>query len=242
MADEKDSAPRARPFTPPLPPFRGPATAARVPMNPLTPPEPKRGSLFIGTRTPSKTAVEPQPETDPRLESQTQPIDIAQLALDTTAPEPAAVATSEPTTGAPTTAAPESSRAEAIAATDAMPWLFADPATADRRPTPVAPLAGIATSLVPNSDAAAPEEAAQALSGLPFIDESGAEHEAQVHPPVLRPSGKVHRVGFDVATVLESIASRIRAGALDVPDVDPAAGDAAALATVLAALLRQRGR
>lgn len=196
-------------------------------MSPLTPPEAKRGALFVGTRAPSKTAVEPQAE----------PIDIGQLAVEAAIPEaaaPAPVAAISPEL--------ESPRAEAIAATEAMPWLFADPATADRRPTPVAPLAGIASSMMPTGDVAAPEEAAQALSGLPFIDESGAQHEAQLHPPVLRPSGKVHRVDFDVAAVLESVAARVRAGALDVRDVDPAAGEAAALATVLAALLRQRGR
>ena len=233
MADEKDSAPKARPFTPPLPPFRGPAAAARTPLNPLTPPESKRGSLFVGTRTPSKAAAEPQAETQPAADT----IDISQLA-----PETAVSYASTPVAVAAPPVLPESPRAEAIAATDAMPWLFADPATADRRPTPVAPLAGIATSLVPSAVDAAPEEAAQALSGLPFIDESGAEHEAQLLPSVARPSGKVHRIAFDVATVLESIAARIRAGALDVRDVDPAAGDAAALATVLAAMLRQRGR
>lgn len=227
MADEKDSAPRARPFTPPLPPFRGPASGGRPPVSPLTPPEAKRGALFVGTRSPSKVAVEPQAE----------PIDIAQLVGEAAVPETAAPATVEAMSGEL-----ESPRAEAIAATEAMPWLFADPATADRRPTPVAPLAGIASSLMPHGEVAAPEEAAQALSGLPFIDESGAQHEAQLHPPVLRPSGKVHRVDFDVATVLESVAARVRAGALDVRDVDPAAGEAAALATVLAALLRQRGR
>ena len=233
MADEKDSAPRARPFAPPLPPFRGPAAAARPPVNLLTPPEAKRGALFVGTRTPSKTTAGAQIE----AQSQAASIDISQLA-----PEAAAPATPTPVAVEATQVEVESSRAEAIAATDAMPWLFADPATADRRPTPVAPLAGIATSLVPSGEDAAPEEAAQALSGLPFIDESGAEHEAQMLPAVARPSGKVHRVAFDVATVLESIAARIRAGALDVRDVDPSAGDAAALATVLAAMLRQRGQ
>lgn len=238
MADEKDSAPRARPFTPPLPPFRGPATAARQPMNPLTPPEAKRGSLFVGTRTPSKRseASQAEPQAEPQPQQPAATIDIAQFAPDAVVAQAIVAPAVE--------AAPvetESPRADAIAATDAMPWLFADPTTADRRPTPVAPLAGIAT-LVPSGDDAAPEEAAQALSGLPFIDESGAEHDAQLLPAVPRPSGKVHRVAFDVAAVLESIAARIRGGTLDVRDVDPAAGDAAALATVLAALLRQRGR
>jgi hypothetical protein len=182
--------------------------------------------------------VEAQPEFSAQPETkQPDVMDIGQFAPEARDHEPAAVT---PVEASPKGA--DSSRAEAIAATETMPWLFADPATADRRPTPVAPLAGIATSLVPSAADAAPEEAAQALSGLPFIDESGAEHEAQARPAVMRPSGKVHRVGFDVATVLESVAAQIRAGNLEVPDVDPTAGDAAALATVLAALLRQRGR
>ena len=227
MADEKDSAPRARPFTPPLPPFRGQASVARSPASSLTPPEARRGSLVIGTRAAPKASVEPEAGI----------VEIARLTIDPAVAETAAAMPSQP---APADA--DSPRAQAIAATEAMPWLFTDPATADRRPTPVAPLAGIAGALIPSADDAAPEEAAQALAGLPFIDQSGAAHEAQLHPAVARPSGKMHRVGFDAAAVLESVAARVRAGALDVRDVDPAAGEAAALATVLAAMLRARGR
>lgn len=231
MADEKDSAPRPRPFTPPLPPFRGPATAARAPLNPLTPPESRRGSLFIGTRTPSKSA-EPQPDA----------IDIAQLAPE---PEVAAHAPSAPAIealGSPAQpAGAESARSEAVAATEAMPWLFADPATADRRPTPGAPLPVISNAIAAGDDAE-PGEAAQALSGLPFFDESGAEHEPESPPQLPRLSGKMHRIDFDVATVLESVAARVRSGDIDVGSVDPGAGEAAALASVLAALLRQRAR
>ena len=231
MADEKDSAPRARPFTPPLPPFRGPASAARASINPLTPPEGRRGSLFIGTRTPSKSAV-PQPDA----------IDIAQLA-----PAPAV----EPPLPVPETAPlgsagagdgnPEPPRSEAVAATEAMPWLFADPATADRRPTPGVPLSVI-TNAITAGDEAAPEEAAQALSGLPYFDQSGEAHKPEPEPRLPRLSGRMHRVEFDAAGVLESIAARVRSGDIDVGPLDPAAGEAAALATVLAALLRQRAR
>lgn len=231
MADEKDSAPRARPFTPPLPPFRGPATAARPPVNPLTPPESRRASLFIGTRTPSKSA-EPQPDA----------IEIAQLA-----PEPEVSTYAPPAPTAETLgsreqpAGGEPARSEAVAATEAMPWLFADPSTADRRPTPGVPLSVIPNSIVAGDDAE-PAEAAQALSGLPFFDESGAEHKPDTQPQLPRLSGKMHRIDFDVAGVLESVAVRVRAGEIDVGTVDPGAGEAAALASVLAALLRQRAR
>jgi hypothetical protein len=231
MADEKDSAPRARPFTPPLPPFRGQATAARPPINPLTPPESRRSALFIGTRTPSKSA-EPQPDA----------IDIAQLAPEPEVSHAAAPAPALEALGSPAQpAGGEPTRSEAVAATEAMPWLFADPSTADRRPTPGAPL-----SIVPNTiahgDDAEPAEAAQALSGLPFFDESGAEHKPEPQPQLPRLSGKMHRIDFDVAGVLESVAARVRAGEIDVGTVDPGAGEAAALASVLAALLRQRAR
>ena len=227
MADEKDSAPRARPFTPPLPPFRGPAAAARPPINPLTPPEGRRGSLFIGTRTPSKSGGS-QPET----------IDIAALAPDPVLPPPAP----EPEAlGSVETGATEPARSEAVAATEAMPWLFADPATADRRPTPGAPLSVI-TNAISAGDEAAPEEAAQALSGLPYFDQSGEAHKPEPEPQLPRLSGRMHRIEFDAAGILESIATRIRAGDIEVGPLDPGASDAAALATVLAALLRQRAR
>jgi len=229
MADEKDSAPRARPFTPPLPPFRGTAAAARPPINPLTPPESRRGSLFIGTRTPSKSAA-------------TQPdvVDIAQLAPepvaehDTPAPPVEALGTADEGSAEP-------GRSEAVAATEAMPWLFADPATADRRPTPGVPLPVI-TNAISAGDEAAPEEAAQALSGLPYFDQSGEPHKPEPESHLPRLSGRMHRIEFDAAGVLESIAARVRAGDIDVGPLDPTAGEAAALASVLAALLRKQAR
>ncbi|MFL5561193.1 MAG: hypothetical protein ACJ79K_06960 [Gemmatimonadaceae bacterium] len=206
MPDEKDSAPRARPFTPPLPPYRGPAPAARAPINPLTPPESKRGALFVGTRTPSKPAIPEQ-----------APVDIAALA-------------------------PDRVPNAALAATEAMPWLFADPQSAETPPAHPDPLPGILGSHVPSGDDAAPEEAAQALSGLPYIDQTGEAHQAEAVHATPRLSGKMHRIDFDVAGILEGIAARVRAGDIDVGHVDAGAGEAAALASVLAALLHQRPR
>jgi hypothetical protein len=186
--------------------------------------------LFIGTRAPSKTA---------RIDA--DPVDVALLAPD--ADEPLLESASVPEAEAPPVAAigPDASRAQAIAATEAMPWLFADPRTADAKHTPPEPLAGIVDSHLPSGDVAAPEEAAQALSGLPYIDQTGEEHRPEPAPRP-RASGRMHRIDFDVAGVLEGIAERVRAGEIDVGSVDPAAGEAAALASVLAALLRQRAR
>ena len=240
MPDEKDSAPRARPFTPPLPPYRGPAPAARAPINPLTPPESKRGALFVGTRTPSKPAAPEQ-----------TPVDIAALA-----PDPVPNAAPAELGGTPATAlasqfaeqSPPSSqeggsaRGQAIAAAEAMPWLFADPQCADAPQPHPEPLPGILGSHIPPGDDAAPEEAAQALSGLPYIDQTGEEHQAETVPATPRLSGKMHRIDFDVAGILEGLAARIRAGDIDVGSVDAGAGEAAALASVLAALLHHRPR
>lgn len=89
------------------------------------------------------------------------------------------------------------------------------------------------------TDDAAPEESAQALAGIPYFDVDGDQHVAG-EQPASRASGKMHRVEFDVATVLERVASRVRSGELVVPNVDPFAGEGAALAAVLAALLRHR--
>jgi hypothetical protein len=231
MSDERDSAPRTRPFTPPLPPFRGPSTAARAPLNPLTPPETKRGALFIGTRAPSKAvAAEPELLDVALLAPEHHESSVIQAASTTSLDEPQRPATVEA----------EDSRAEAIAATEAMPWLFADPRTADAKHTPPLPLAGIVSSHMPEGDVAAPEEAAQALSGLPYIDQTGEEHQPDPAPVVSRPSGRMHRIDFDVASVLDRIADQVRGGAIDVGPLDATIGDAAVLASVLAALLKQR--
>ena len=197
MADERDSAPRARPFTPPLPPFRGAASAPRRVGNPLTPPDAKRGALFVGTRPPSK----PVPDiaaTD---------VDIAELApaAGTAADSiPQSGLDSAAAAGEPATTAVGSEvsveRADVIAATEAMPWLFADPGASE----PVA-----ATPV-----------------GTDPIAALGVEQHAEL----------------DVAGVIESIAARVRAGDVDVAGLDPSLGEAAVLATVLAALLRPRAR
>ena len=94
---------------------------------------------------------------------------------------------------------------------------------------------------VPGDDAA-PEEAATALAGLPYFDDTGSAHAAEESAAPQRTSGKVHRVGFDPALVLESIALRIRSGALQLPELDPQSSDEATLASVLAALLRDGRR
>lgn len=242
MPDEKDSAPRVRPFTPPLPPFRGPAPAARPPINSLTPREAKRGALFVGTRTPSKPVA-----------SEEALVDVAMLAPG---PVPNAWPVAEAGIAPPdglasgfATAAPEaeqgpsaSARVQAIEATEAMPWLFADPQSADVPHPHPEPLPGIVGSHIPAGDDAAPEEAAQALSGIPYIDQTGEEHQAEAVAAMPRLSGKMHRIDFDVAGILEGIAARVRAGDIDVGHVDAGAGEAAALASVLAALLHQRPR
>ena len=118
---------------------------------------------------------------------------------------------------------------------------------APRAPLPAASPASHATAPVPSVNAPlavgeepAPEEAAQALSGLPYIDDTGAAHEPNEPVPAVRLSGKMHRVEHDVPGVLEAIAARIRGGTLLVPNVDPFGSDAAVLAAVLAAMLRNR--
>ncbi|HEX2778725.1 MAG TPA: hypothetical protein VHM30_04440 [Gemmatimonadaceae bacterium] len=90
---------------------------------------------------------------------------------------------------------------------------------------------------MPGQDAA-PEEAAQALAGLPYFDDTGSAHQASEVVPATRTSGKVHRVENDPAAVLESLAMRIRAGSLKVGSLDSTSSDAATVTAVLAALLR----
>ena len=108
------------------------------------------------------------------------------------------------------------------------------PSMVDHSPVPAA-------AVVPGEDAA-PEEAASALAGLPYFDDTGSEHTADAPSAPARTSGKVHRVGFDPAGVLESIAGRIRSGALALGDIDPQGSDEATLASILAALLRASPR
>ncbi len=205
MADEQESAPRARPFTLPPRPFRGPATTSRPAAAALTPPEAKRASLFVGTRAPAKTAAVPSPAV----------VSISALAP---APEVAEVI------------AADSPRSDAIAATEAMPWLFADPGASqpvgsgDANDQPAMELAGVLATHEPPTLEAEP---------VVFRDPS--------HDPAPTP-GNPHAPGLDVAAVLESIAARVRGGDIDVGFADAASGEASVMATVLAALLRQQGR
>ena len=245
MADDKERAPRARPFTPPLPPFRGPTTASRPPVSALRPPDAKRGSLFVGTRVPSKSVV-PPPEVvsisalapaaaGPSVDLAGLP-DVVPNAPDVHhAIAPAAVQeAAEP-------AAIDSPRAEAIAATEAMPWLFADPGASKPVGGPPADDAAATTTGDERAVPTEPELEA-ALSGLPYFDGSGASRRAD---PIGNPESASNpevRLNSDVAGVFESIAAKIRRGEVDASNVDPASGEAAILATVLATLLRKQGR
>ena len=109
-----------------------------------------------------------------------------------------------------------------------------------RAPAAATPSIPVATAPLPAGEDPAPEEAAQALSGLPYIDNTGAAHDPHEAVPASRLSGKMHRVEHDVPGILEGVAARIRGGTLNVPNVDPFAGDAAVLTAVLAAMLRNR--
>lgn len=120
------------------------------------------------------------------------------------------------------------------------PFVATRPAAAPAAPEAVPPSIPVATAPLTVGEDSAPEEAAQALSGLPYIDNTGASHEPDEAVPASRLSGKMHRVEHDVPGILEGVAARIRSGTLNVPNVDPFAGDAAVLAAVLAAMLRHR--
>ena len=144
MADERDSAPRARPFTPPLPPFRGAASAPRRAGNPLTPPDAKRGALFVGTRPPSKPVAAVPPTV----------VEIAELAptVAGTATDPTAQSGADPAAALGETAIAavvseaDAERADVIAATEAMPWLFAAPGASqpvDATPSDAVPVAAL---------------------------------------------------------------------------------------------------
>ena len=153
MADERDSAPRARPFTPPLPPFRGAASAPRLVGNPLTPPDAKRGALFVGTRPPSKPVADVPPTV----------VEIAELAPTVAgrATDPAAQSGADRAAGLGETsiaaAEADAERADVIAATEAMPWLFADPGAShlvDATPSDAVPPAALGEQERADVDAA----------------------------------------------------------------------------------------
>lgn len=144
MADKRESAPRARPFTPPLPPFRGAASAPRRVGNPLTPPDAKRGALFVGTRPPSKPVADVPPTV----------VEIGELAPSVagTATGPNPRSSADPAAAVRETAIAavvseaDAERADVIAATEAMPWLFADPGASqpvDATPSDAVPVAAL---------------------------------------------------------------------------------------------------
>ena len=229
---------------PALPPFKGPAGApARAPLPPvLTSDTRKAPPPFVGARPAngSRPAPNAHEESAPAVHAGALPA----LTNDVTVPaterdvdlhgrdhERRAV---REAMDAPAPAEPGT-----VGAVD-LPWLD----TSGAQSSDAAP--STATDAIPfppfdstPSEPAAPEEAAQALAGLPYFDGDGDKHE-DGGLPSLRASGRMHRIEADPASVLERLAARIRSGELRVPDVDPIDGDPAALAAVLAALLRRR--
>lgn len=239
MADDKDSAPRVRPFTPPLPPFRGSATALRPPIKPITPPDGKRGALFIGTRAPSTPVADATPAV----------IDIATLA--SVPAEKAHASATMHTAQLPEmpdrsadwapAAQPDTQRADVIAATEAMPWLFADPGAS--QPVNVDPAdADLHAPEQSSLEGIAPERGPSSPDGSHYLDAGDAARDSQQTWNAEHSPGAAQAADVYVATVLESMVARVRVGDIDVSSVDPKAGEAAALAAVLAALLRQRAR
>lgn len=221
MADQSDNAQRPRPFVPPVRPFGGPAAPARPSLTPLTPPDGARPPAPFVARRPAK------PVDDPSATMQAAP-------PEAPAPGPAAdlpLLVDESATPAAASTAP--TLAPAAAPRDDAHLYGHDPFAAAAPPAPRAEIPG---------EDAAPEEAATALAGLPYFDDTGSAHAPEEGAVPPRTSGKVHRVGFDPAQVLESIALRIRSGALQLPELDPHSTDEATLASVLTALLRDGRR
>lgn len=216
MADEQDSPKRARPAPPAIPPFRGtPGVPPRPSMAPSGTGALRRAPApFVGTRTAAGQAA-PAPN------------DAAVAEL----PSVEAIAPAAPHARAPEAATPDG--VDIPSTPNDLPWL--DTSASDVPPPSEAlPFPPYAQS----SKEAVLEETKHALEGLPYFDVDGDVHEKG--DPV-RASGTMHRVEFDIAGILDRIASRVRSGDLVVPDVDPLAGEGAALAAVLAALLRHRG-
>ena len=229
MADQHDSAQRPRPFAPPVPPFRGPATAARPALNPLSPPNGSRPPAPFVARRAAK--VEEEPDSGPAV-----PPAIAAIPAVAMNEAPAVEPRTPPAVPTVPAAAPPPAPQPGADA-----HLYGhDPF---RVPTPVHAQARVEAlptpATAPDADS---EDAATALAGLPYFDDNGSEHrpDAQGAPPQV--SGKVHRVEFDPAAVLESIAVRIRSGLLALPDLNPLASDEATLAAILSALLRDSRR
>lgn len=247
MADEHESPKRARPVMPAMPPFRGPGAAPlRAPL-PLVPPADHRKAPppFVGAKPSNGARPAPNAE-DVSSEPTQDTLPVANVAAPLPFP-PSPAKLHDPTQhvgGVPDALGdrnleapqpPAYSDQPPRANTD-LPWL--DTSTAQ-------PPAAVESIPFPpfdttSSEPAAPEEAAQALAGLPYFDGDGDKHE-EGSPPSLRASGRMHRVESDPAGALERIAARVRSGELSVPNLDPLDGDAATLAAVLSALLRRRG-
>lgn len=221
MPDQRDGAQRPKPFAPPVAPFRGPATAARPTLTPLSPPVGNRPPAPVVARRSTRVAEQPAAPA-----TVTSPVRVA-------APE-------HPTAPAMSAPQPAPQAAPASAATGDAHLYGHDP-FASPQPAVATPPFLRAAREVPGEDAR-PEETAHALAGLPFIDPAGAEHKGEAPSERKRTPGKLHRVGFDPAAVLESIAGRVRSGAIAPGALAPTSSDAAVLAAVLAALLREDGR
>jgi hypothetical protein len=238
MADDQGSPKRPLPGAPAIPPFRRPGGQSHAP-SPLG--ESRRSAPpFIGARPATSPPRSPNvtvagesaaaPPARPASRPSTASPDASRLHL-----EPEAWGAYQPPAPPPSSAgARPEKRAELEQPSAELPWLdvSAEQVTANANSFP--PFDAGA------GEDARPEETAQALAGLPYFDGDGDQHTGR--EPTLRSSGKMHRVEFDLADVLERVAARIRDGGLAVPHVDPLAGEGAAIAAVLAALLRQRGR
>lgn len=237
MADEQDGPKRPLPGARAIPPFRRPGAQPHAPA-PLGEGR-KSAPPFIGARpaaTPPRSpndmaAREPAASpARPASRPPTAPADADRLHLE---PE-AWGAYQPPGQSRPAVNAQPEAAAEHPQPSAELPWLDVSAEQPPANPHSFPPFDAGA------GEDARPEETAQALAGLPYFDGDGDRHTG--NEPTARSSGKMHRVEFDLADVLERIAKRIRDGGLAVPDVDPLAGEGAAVAAVLAAMLRQRGR
>ena len=226
MPDQHDSAQRPRPFAPPVPPFRGPATAARPALTPLSQPNGSRPPAPFVARRAARVEDEPDAVT-------AVPPTIAAVATDAAPAHEPQTPPAALTASAPVPApAPQPGADAHLYGHDPfrVPTPVHVPARVEALPTPMT---------APEADA---EDAATALAGLPYFDDTGSEHQPGAQRAPSEVSGKVHRVEFDPAAVLESIAGRIRGGLLALPDLDPLASDEATLAAILCALLRDSRR
>ena len=240
MADEQNSPKRPLPGAPAIPPFRRPGAQPHAP-SPLGETR-KSAPPFVGARPASSPARLPNDSAAresagalparPASRPAAAPVDGERLRLE---PE-AWGAYQPPAQTPPAVPAQPEAPAEPQEPSAELPWLDVSAAqvSGNAQSLPFPPFdAGI-------GEDARPEETAQALAGLPYFDGEGGRHTGNEPGP--RSSGRMHRVEFDLADVLERVAKRIRDGGLAVPNVDPLAGEGAALAAVLAAMLRHRDR